>query len=235
MSNLTLLHPYALLLIPFYLICKRFCKQAKDGILFTRTDILQTLFKQKNRLIGSVEFLTVVFLTLSLSYPTIIHQNRFESKERTACMLLLGYPYTKEPVEYFLDTKPCDTIGAVFFGKSTFTVAAPTKNMALLKRAVFAYKDAVQKPQSLENAFAQARAYLDRNATLYTDIHLSAEQQERLRQLFSLHIRYITDIAPDTRAFTKTRIYKEPLFTYPLFVTVILLAFYLYLINRIKR
>lgn len=235
MSGITLLYPYALLLIPLYLVCKRFCRRSNDGILFTRTDILQTLFRQKNRLISVVEFLTILALSLSLSYPTIIQTNHFESREQSTCMLLSSYPPNKPAVEFFLDARPCDRIGTVFYGNSVFTASAPTTNITLLKKALFSYQDNVLDKQSLENAFAKTRALLDRNDTIYTDIHLSAIQKAGLQKLFSIQIRHITDIAPNTLTTVKTVTYKEPLFRYPLFATLILLALYLYLTNRIKK
>ncbi len=69
MSNIQLLYPYALLIVPLFLLCLKYCKARKDSLLFPNASIFKKLYSKSSIVEKLLATLIITLLSFALSSP----------------------------------------------------------------------------------------------------------------------------------------------------------------------
>jgi Ca-activated chloride channel family protein len=133
MSNISLLHPYFLLVIPFYYLLKWLIKY-KNIELFSNVRLLEKFSKNGFNYNKIAEFIVVLLIAISLATPIKkTFKNKTSIKAHSIALLLDAsssmqeqnrFNIAKNAVKEFLKSRKNDEIALIFFADSTY-IASP--------------------------------------------------------------------------------------------------------------
>ena len=144
MSSLAFEYPLAFLFIVLYFVCKWFCKQRNEQLIFPNIAIFKQLAKRQSHALIVMEFLAVVLLTTALASPyqedDVIVQ---KDKGYEISMILDAsgsmkeynkFGIVKEIVTEFVDMRKHDKLGLTIFADFSYVAIPLTYDKESIKR-----------------------------------------------------------------------------------------------------
>jgi Ca-activated chloride channel family protein len=134
MIDITLQYPYALIVIPLYILCTFICKSKKQSIYFSNLAMLKEVSSNQAFITKSLKFLLIVFLSLALSSPikkddVILNDNKgYEISlilDASGSMIEANkFKVTKEILQEFIKQRKADRLALSIFADFAY-VAVP--------------------------------------------------------------------------------------------------------------
>ena len=144
MSNIMFEYPFAFLLLLLYFVCKKFCKQRNEQLIFPNMKIFKQLSTGKKYLLSLVEFLSVLLLTVSLASPykqDDVVINKDKGYEISMILDASGsmkeynkFGIVKDIVTDFIDMRKHDKLGLTIFADFSYVAIPLTYDKDSIKR-----------------------------------------------------------------------------------------------------
>lgn len=170
LNQITILYPYAFLLLPLYFICQKYCKVQLPTIYFSNLKMLQTATSKHKSLTKVLKYLILFFLVLSLSSPVIKNELELNNSKGYEISLILDASGSMHEDDRFNITKEILT---------EFIKKRETDRLALSVFADFAYSAVplTYDKQSLLSLLKHLRIGVagTRDTALYEALYLSSE------------------------------------------------------------
>ncbi len=144
MSNIMFEYPFAFLLLLLYVVCKKFCKQRNEQLIFPNMKIFKQISSGQNYLLSVVEFLAVVLLTIALASPykqDDVVINKDKGYEISMILDASGsmkeynkFGIVKDIVTDFIDMRKHDKLGLTIFADFSYVAIPLTYDKDSIKR-----------------------------------------------------------------------------------------------------
>ncbi len=144
MSNIMFEYPFAFLLLLLYVVCKKFCKQRNEQLIFPNMQIFKQISSGQNYLLSVVEFLAVVLLTIALASPykqDDVVINKDKGYEISMILDASGsmkeynkFGIVKDIVTDFIDMRKHDKLGLTIFADFSYVAIPLTYDKDSIKR-----------------------------------------------------------------------------------------------------
>jgi len=239
MGELEFLAPLWLLLIPLYVICKRFCNSISEGVLFSRIDIIKKITGKKRRLASVFEALSVVCAVLALSEPAVVSTKTVENITPKKCMFIIdtrseGF---KELGKEFIQGSNCDLQGIVAFGDEIYAVSPISSNRELTIDELLVYEPKAGEKRAFFEAITLARSMLlgDGEVVLVSSF-VSEDMKKDIKKANNIYKNEILTSTEGIKPSVAQVDFEEvtPYFGYFALFGLLFLSGYMYLINKIE-
>ena len=144
MSSIMFEYPFAFLLLLLYFVCKKFCKQRNEQLIFPNMQIFKQISSGQNYLLSLVEFLAVLFLTVALASPykqDDVVINKDKGYEISMILDASGsmkeynkFGIVKDIVTDFIDMRKHDKLGLTIFADFSYVAIPLTYDKDSIKR-----------------------------------------------------------------------------------------------------
>jgi len=137
-------YPFAFLLLLLYVVCKKFCKQRNEQLIFPNIKVFKQLSKRAVLFPLVLEFLTVLFLTIALASPYRQDDVIIEKDKGYEISMVLDasgsmreynkFGIVKEIVREFVDMRKHDKLGLTIFADFSYVAIPLTYDKESIKR-----------------------------------------------------------------------------------------------------
>ena len=144
MNNITFEYPFAFLLLLLYFVCKRFCKQRNEQLIFPNMKIFKQVAKRQSYALVVLEFLAMALLTTALASPykqDDVVVNKDKGYEISMILDASGsmkeynkFGIVKEIVTEFVDMRKHDKLGLTIFADFSYVAIPLTYDKESIKR-----------------------------------------------------------------------------------------------------
>ena len=138
LENITLLYPYALLILPIYLLCQKLCGTKAPKILFSNFEVLEKIVSKKFYFLKILKYITILLISIALSSPVIKHYIKVDNTKGYNISLLLDasdsmqednrFEISKKILKEFINKRKNDSIALTVFGDYAFVASPFTTN-----------------------------------------------------------------------------------------------------------
>ena len=146
LSNISLLYPYALTILPLFLVCQKLCGKRVKSLLFSNFELLKKLSSKKSNLLRFLNYLVIFFISLALASPVIKHSIAPKNIKGYDISLLLDasdsmyednrFKIAKKILKEFITKRQGDAISLTVFGDYAFVASPFTSNKESLKEII---------------------------------------------------------------------------------------------------
>ena len=144
MSNIIFEYPFAFFLLLLYFVCKKFCRQRNEQLIFPNMKIFKQVAKRQNYLFSILEFLAVLLLTIALASPYRQDDVVIEKDKGYEISMILDasgsmkeynkFGIVKEIVTEFVDMRKHDKLGLTIFADFSYVAIPLTYDKESIKR-----------------------------------------------------------------------------------------------------
>ena len=144
MDNLLFQYPFAFLALLFYLLCKKFCPERNEQLIFPNMKIFKQVAKGQNHLLFILEFLAVLFLVIALASPYKQDDVIIEKDKGYEISMILDasgsmreynkFGIVKEIVTEFVEMRKHDKLGLTIFADFSYVAIPLTYDKESIKR-----------------------------------------------------------------------------------------------------
>ena len=144
MPNIVFEYPFVFLLLLLYVVCKKFCKQRNEQLIFPNIKVFKQLSKRSSMLPMVLEFLTVLFITIALASPYTQDDVIIEKDKGYEISMILDasgsmkeynkFGIVKEIVREFVDMRKHDKLGLTIFADFSYVAIPLTYDKESIKR-----------------------------------------------------------------------------------------------------
>ncbi len=144
MSNIMFEYPFAFLLLLLYFVCKKFCKQRNEQLIFPNMKIFKQVSSGQNYLLSAVEFLAVLLLTIALASPYKQDDVVIDKDKGYEISMILDasgsmkeynkFGIVKDIVTDFIDMRKHDKLGLTIFADFSYVAIPLTYDKDSIKR-----------------------------------------------------------------------------------------------------
>ena len=144
MSNIMFEYPFAFLLLLLYFVCKKFCKQRNEQLIFPNMKIFKQVSSGQNYLLSAVEFLAVLLLTIALASPYKQDDVVIDKEKGYEISMILDasgsmkeynkFGIVKDIVTDFIDMRKHDKLGLTIFADFSYVAIPLTYDKDSIKR-----------------------------------------------------------------------------------------------------
>ncbi len=144
MSNIMFEYPFAFLLLLLYFLCKKFCKQRNEQLIFPNMKIFKQVSSGQNYLLSAVEFLAVLLLTIALASPYKQDDVVIDKEKGYEISMILDasgsmkeynkFGIVKDIVTDFIDMRKHDKLGLTIFADFSYVAIPLTYDKDSIKR-----------------------------------------------------------------------------------------------------
>ena len=144
MSQIIFEYPFAFLFLLLYFVCKKFCKQRNEQLIFPNMKIFKQVAKRQNYLFIVLEFLAVLLLTIALASPYRQDDVVIEKDKGYEISMILDasgsmeeynkFGIVKEIVTEFVDMRKHDKLGLTIFADFSYVAIPLTYDKESIKR-----------------------------------------------------------------------------------------------------
>ena len=144
MSNIMFEYPFAFLLLLLYFVCKKFCKQRNEQLIFPNMKIFKQVSSGQNYLLSAVEFLAVLLLTIALASPYKQDDVVIDKDKGYEISMILDasgsmkeynkFGIVKDIVTDFIDMRKHDKLGLTIFADFSYVAIPLTYDKESIKR-----------------------------------------------------------------------------------------------------
>ena len=177
MSNIMFEYPFAFLLLLFYFVCKKFCKQRNEQLIFPNMKIFKQVAKRQSYALVVLEAITVFALTVALASPykqDDVVVNKDKGYEISMILDASGsmreynkFGIVKEIVTEFVDMRKHDKLGLTIFADFSYVAIPLTYDKESIKRLLSRLEVGIagQRQTSLYEAlFMSSKLFKDSKA-----------------------------------------------------------------------
>jgi len=143
-NNITLEYPWALGIVLIYLLCKRFCPERNEQLIFPNMRLFKQLNRTKSHLRNILEFLTIVLLSLALASPYRADDVIMKKDKGYEISMILDasgsmkeynkFGIVKDIVMEFVDMRKHDKLGLTIFADFSYVAIPLTYDKESIKR-----------------------------------------------------------------------------------------------------
>jgi len=144
MPNIVFEYPFVFLLLLLYFVCKKFCKQRNEQLIFPNMQIFKQISKKTFVFPLILEFLTVLFLTITLASPYTQDDVIIEKDKGYEISMILDasgsmkeynkFGIVKEIVTEFVEMRKHDKLGLTIFADFSYVAIPLTYDKESIKR-----------------------------------------------------------------------------------------------------
>ena len=144
MMNITFEYPLFFLLLLLYFVCKKFCQQRNEQLIFPNMKIFKQVAKRQNYLLLVLEFLSVLLLTIALASPYTQDDVVMEKDKGYEISMILDasgsmkeynkFGIVKDIVTEFIDMRKHDKLGLTIFADFSYVAIPLTYDKKSIKR-----------------------------------------------------------------------------------------------------
>jgi len=144
MMNITFEYPLFFLLLLLYFVCKKFCQQRNEQLIFPNMKIFKQVAKRQNYLLLVLEFLAVLLLTTALASPYTQDDVVMEKDKGYEISMILDasgsmkeynkFGIVKDIVTEFIDMRKHDKLGLTIFADFSYVAIPLTYDKKSIKR-----------------------------------------------------------------------------------------------------
>ena len=144
MNSIAFEYPFAFLLLLLYLVCKRFCQQRNEQLIFPNMKIFKQVAKRQNYFVLVLEFLAVLLLSIALASPYTQDDVVIEKDKGYEISMILDasgsmkeynkFGIVKEIVTEFVDMRKHDKLGLTIFADFSYVAIPLTYDKESIKR-----------------------------------------------------------------------------------------------------
>jgi len=144
LNNLTFEYPLALLIILLYWVCKRFCQQRNEQLLFPNIKVFKQVTQKRSHLKNILEFLTIVLLSIALASPYRADEIIMKKDKGYEISMILDasgsmkeynkFGIVKDIVMDFVDMRKHDKLGLTIFADFSYVAIPLTYDKESIKR-----------------------------------------------------------------------------------------------------
>lgn len=144
MNSIAFEYPFAFFLLLLYLVCKRFCQQRNEQLIFPNMKIFKQVAKRQNYLLLVLEFLVVLLLTVALASPYTQDDVVIEKDKGYEISMILDasgsmkeynkFGIVKGIVTEFVDMRKHDKLGLTIFADFSYVAIPLTYDKESIKR-----------------------------------------------------------------------------------------------------
>ena len=144
MSNIMFEYPFAFLFLLLYFVCKKFCKQRNEQLIFPNIKIFKQVSQKQNYLVSVVEFLAVLLLTIALASPFKQDDVVIDKDKGYEISMILDasgsmkeynkFGIVKDIVTEFVDMRKHDKLGLTIFADFSYVAIPLTYDKESIKR-----------------------------------------------------------------------------------------------------
>jgi len=144
MMNITFEYPLFFLLLLLYFVCKKFCQQRNEQLIFPNMKIFKQVAKRQNYLLLVLEFLSVLLLTTALASPYTQDDVVMEKDKGYEISMILDasgsmkeynkFGIVKDIVTEFIDMRKHDKLGLTIFADFSYVAIPLTYDKKSIKR-----------------------------------------------------------------------------------------------------
>ena len=144
MPNIVFEYPFVFLLLLLYFVCKKFCKQRNEQLIFPNMQIFKQISKKTVVFPLILEFLTVLFLTITLASPYTQDDVIIEKDKGYEISMILDasgsmkeynkFGIVKEIVTEFVEMRKHDKLGLTIFADFSYVAIPLTYDKESIKR-----------------------------------------------------------------------------------------------------
>ncbi len=144
LSNLSFEYPWALGIVLIYLICKKFCPERNEQLIFPNMRLFKQIHRQKSYLKSLLELLVVVLLSLALASPYRADDVIMKKDKGYEISMILDasgsmkeynkFGIVKEIVQEFIDMRKHDKLGLTIFADFAYVAIPLTYDKESIKR-----------------------------------------------------------------------------------------------------
>ena len=144
MSNIMFEYPFAFLFLLLYFVCKKFCKQRNEQLIFPNMKIFKQVSQKQNYLVSVLEFLAVLLLTIALASPFKQDDVVIDKDKGYEISMILDasgsmkeynkFGIVKDIVTEFVDMRKHDKLGLTIFADFSYVAIPLTYDKESIKR-----------------------------------------------------------------------------------------------------
>ncbi len=144
MSNIMFEYPFAFLFLLLYFVCKKFCKQRNEQLIFPNMKIFKQVSQKQNYLVSVLEFLAVLLLTIALASPFKQDAVVIDKDKGYEISMILDasgsmkeynkFGIVKDIVTEFVDMRKHDKLGLTIFADFSYVAIPLTYDKDSIKR-----------------------------------------------------------------------------------------------------
>jgi len=144
MSNIMFEYPFAFLFLLLYFVCKKFCKQRNEQLIFPNMKIFKQVSQKQNYLVSVLEFLAVLLLTIALASPFKQDDVVIDKDKGYEISMILDasgsmkeynkFGIVKDIVTEFVDMRKHDKLGLTIFADFSYVAIPLTYDKDSIKR-----------------------------------------------------------------------------------------------------
>jgi Ca-activated chloride channel family protein len=137
-------YPWAFVFLLIYPLCKKFCKQRNEQLIFPNMEIFKQLSSQKNYLFLLLEFLAILSLTFALASPYSQDDVVIDKDKGYEISMILDasgsmkeynkFGIVKDIVTEFVDMRQHDKLGLTIFADFSYVAIPLTYDKESIKR-----------------------------------------------------------------------------------------------------
>ena len=144
MDNLLFQYPFAFVALLFYLLCKKFCQERNEQLIFPNMKIFKQVAKGQNYLLLGLEFLAVLLIVIALASPYKQDDVILQKDKGYEISMILDasgsmreynkFGIVKEIVTEFVDMRKHDKLGLTIFADFSYVAIPLTYDKESIKR-----------------------------------------------------------------------------------------------------
>ncbi len=144
LSNLSFEYPWAVGILIVYLLCKKFCPQRNEQLIFPNMRFFQQVTRQKSYLKTLLEFFAILLLTIALASPYRADDVIMKKDKGYEISMILDasgsmkeynkFGIVKEIVQEFIDQRKHDKLGLTIFADFSYVAIPLTYDKESIKR-----------------------------------------------------------------------------------------------------
>jgi len=144
MSQIIFEYPFAFLFLLLYFVCKKFCKQRNEQLIFPNMKIFKQVAKRQSYALFVLEFLAVLLLTIALASPYRQDDVVTEKDKGYEISIILDasgsmkkynkFGIVKEIVAEFVEMRKHDKLGLTIFADFSYVAIPLTYDKESIKR-----------------------------------------------------------------------------------------------------
>lgn len=137
-------YPFAFLLLLLYVVCKKFCQQRNEQLIFPNIKIFKQISKKRSYVGTVLEFLVVLLLTIALASPFKQDDMVIKKDKGYEISMILDasgsmeeynkFGIVKEIVTEFIDMRKHDKLGLTIFADFSYVAIPLTYDKESIKR-----------------------------------------------------------------------------------------------------
>jgi Ca-activated chloride channel family protein len=170
MGDMFFEHPYAFLIILFFIICARFCRARSESIIFPHLEIFIKSRSKSSFLLNALKWLSIIFIVIALASPVIENRLEVEKKDGYSIALVLDasgsmkfgfgdqylgfgrngtqskFDISMQMAKEFVSKRKNDQIGLVVFGNFAYVATPLTYDKKILTQIMGTLRAGIAGP-----------------------------------------------------------------------------------------